>query len=222
MSAAGAKNSNVHVIDHPLAQAILTDLRFKDTGQIAFRKGLVKIGRLTAYEIIRSFPTKETYVETPLKVKARGVKVPDMEHVVIINILRAAMSLVEGLLKSFPQARQGVLAVQRVEEKEGIENIKAIKYFVKIPKFNSEDTVIIADPMLATGSTILEAIAEVYKVGKPKRLIVSSVISCEYGVEKLVQKYPEVQLYTLAVDPELNNHAYIVPGLGDAGDRSFG
>jgi|YelNatPaOPRAMG01_1025707.scaffolds.fasta_scaffold31685_4 uracil phosphoribosyltransferase len=221
MSAA-TKHANVHVIRHPLAQAILTDLRNKETGQIAFRKGLVKVGRLTAYEIIKSFPVKEVYVETPLKVKAKGVRVPDLDHIVIINVLRAAMSLVEGLLKSFPLARQGVLAVQRIEEKEGIENIKAIKYFVKIPKFNSEDIIIIADPMLATGSTILEAIDEVYKVGKPKRLIVSSVISCEYGVNKLMEKHPEVELYTLAVDPDLNPHAYIVPGLGDAGDRSFG
>jgi uracil phosphoribosyltransferase len=221
MSAA-RKNKNVHIIDHPLAQSILTELRNKDTSQIPFRKGLVKLGRLTAHEIISSFPTKEVYVETPLKVKAKGVVVPDMDHIVIINVLRAATALVEGMLKSFPKARLGVLAVQRVEEKEGIENVKPVKFFVKIPKFSSEDTVIIADPMLATGGTLLTTIAEVYKVGKPKRLILSTVISCDYGVDVVTKKYPKVELYTVAIDHELNTHAYIVPGLGDAGDRSFG
>ena len=219
---ASRKNKHVHVIDHPLAQSILTDLRNKDTTQIPFRKGLVKLGRLMSFEIISSFPTKVVEVETPLKVKAKGVTVPDMEHVVIINVLRAATALVEGMLKSFPHARLGVLAVQRVEEKEGIENVKPVKFFVKIPKFSGQDTVIIADPMLATGGTLLATIAEVYKIGKPKRLLLCTVISCDYGVDKVMKKYPNVELYTLAIDHELNTHAYIVPGLGDAGDRSFG
>jgi uracil phosphoribosyltransferase len=221
MSAA-PKYKNVHIIEHPLAQAILTELRNKDTPQIPFRKGLVKLGRLTAFYIIYSFPTKEVLVETPLQVKAKGVTVPDMEHIVIINVLRAATAFVEGMLKSFPYARLGVLAVQRVEEKEGIENVKPVKFFVKIPKFNSEDTVIIADPMLATGGTLLTTIGEVYKMGKPKRLILTSVISCDYGVQKVMEAYPETELYTVAIDHDLNTHAYIVPGLGDAGDRSFG
>jgi uracil phosphoribosyltransferase len=217
-----ASHKNVHIIDHPLAQSILTDLRNKDTTQIPFRKGLVRLGRLISFYIIYSFPTKQIEVETPMGIKAKGVVVPDMEHIVIINVLRAATALVEGMLKSFPHARLGVLAIQRVEEKEGVENVKPVKYFVKIPKFGPEDTVIVADPMLATGGTLLTTIAEVYKIGKPKRLLLCCVISSDYGVDKVMTAYPDAELYTVAVDHGLNSHAYIVPGLGDAGDRSFG
>ncbi|MEM3267568.1 MAG: uracil phosphoribosyltransferase, partial [Conexivisphaerales archaeon] len=129
---------------------------------------------------------------------------------------------VEGLLKAFPLARQGVMAVQRIEEKEGIENIKAVKYFAKMPVIAQDNTVIIADPMLATGSTIIEAIKEVRKAGSPKRLLVTSIISCEYGIKRVLEYDRKIELFTLAVDKELNSKGYIVPGLGDAGDRSFG
>ncbi len=212
----------IHVIDHPLAQSILTSLRDKNTDQITFRKGVVKVGRLMGYEIIRSMTHEEVIVETPLGVKARGIRIPDLDSIVIVNILRAAMPLVEGLLKAFPLARQGVMAVQRIEEKEGIENIKAVKYFAKMPVIAQDNTVIIADPMLATGSTIIEAIKEVRKAGSPKRLLVTSIISCEYGIKRVLEYDRKIELFTLAVDKELNSKGYIVPGLGDAGDRSFG
>jgi uracil phosphoribosyltransferase len=219
---ASAFAKRIHIIDHPLAQAILTQLRNKETDQITFRKGVVKVGRLMGYEVIRTMPVKRVQVTTPLQVKAPGLTIPDLEHVVIINVLRAAMPLVEGLLKAFPLARQGVMAIQRIESKPGIENIKAVRYFGKVPKVSEKDTVIIADPMLATGSTIIETIKEVQKDGAPKRMIIASVISCDYGINKVMKRYPSVELFTLAIDRELNEHAYIVPGLGDAGDRSFG
>src|SRR5581483_2147005 len=189
----------VHVIEHPLAQAILTQLRDKKTDQITFRKGVVKAGRLMGYEIIRTMPVRKTKVTTPLNVQADGIVIPDLENIVIVNVLRAAMPLVEGLLKAFPLARQGVMAIQRVE-----------------------DTVIVADPMLATGSTLAEVIGEVQNFGRPKRTIITSIISCDYGINRVLKSYPRVEIFTLAVDHKLNEHGYIVPGLGDAGDRSFG
>src|SRR5579875_2575121 len=212
----------VHVIEHPLAQAILTQLRDKKTDQITFRKGVVKAGRLMGYEIIRTMPVRKTKVTTPLNEQADGIVIPDLENIVIVNVLRAAMPLVEGLLKAFPLARQGVMAIQRTEDRPGVENIRAVRYFSKLPKIMPDDTAIIADPMLATGSTILETLKETDKAGKPKRTLIASVISCDYGIERILSSNKEVALYTLAVDHELNERAYIVPGLGDAGDRSFG
>lgn len=212
----------VHVIDHPLAQSILTQLRDKRTDQITFRKGVVKAGRLMGYEIIRTMPVKKVRVTTPLNVQSDGIIIPDLEHIVIVNVLRAAMPLVEGLLKAFPLARQGVMAIQRIEDRPGLQNIRAVRYFGKIPALKAEDTVIVADPMLATGSTLTETIAEVQKVGRPKRTIITSIISCDYGINRVLKTYPFVEIFTLAVDHKLNEHGYIVPGLGDAGDRSFG
>jgi len=145
-----------------------------------------------------------------------------MDHVIIVNVLRAAMPLVEGLLKVFPLARQGVMAIQRTEDRPGVENIRAVRYFNKLPAIHPEDTAIIADPMLATGSTILETLKEIERTGRPKRTLIASVISCDYGIERVFPNSQSVELYTLAVDHELNDKAYIVPGLGDAGDRSFG
>ncbi|MDG6929018.1 MAG: uracil phosphoribosyltransferase [Nitrososphaerota archaeon] len=219
---AGSFAGRVHVIDHPLAQTILTSLRDRRTDQITFRKGMVKVGRLLGYEIIRRMPVNEVQVETPLGTSAKGISIPDLDRIVIVNVLRAAMPLVEGLLKAFPLARQGVMAVQRVEEKEGVENIRAVRYFAKTPVINADDTVIIADPMLATGSTILEVMEEVRKAGSPKKVMITSIISCEYGIARVMSAVPSVELFTLAVDRELNSRGYIVPGLGDAGDRSFG
>ncbi len=212
----------VRVVEHPLAQAVLTVLRDKDTDQILFRKGLVKLGRLIGYELIKDMPTEEVLVETPLNVKAKGIRIPQMNHIVIINVLRAATALVEGLLKALPSARQGVVVAKRFEDKPGIENIWAETYYTKIPEIKPEDYVIIADPMLATGSTLLKVLDEVYKAGRPKKVIVVSVISAPYGLNRVLSAFPDVIIYTVAVDPELNEHGYIVPGLGDAGDRAFG
>ncbi len=215
-------DQRVKIIEHPLAKVILTQLRDKNTKQIGFRKGLVKLGRLIGYELMKTMNLEEFEVETPLGMKAKGFKIPDLDHIIIINVLRAATPLVEGLLKALPDARQGIVAIKRVEEKPGIENITVQKFYVKIPTINNDDIVIIADPMLATGSTISAVISEVLSTGNPKRLIVVSVISTEYGINKILKMYPSVEIVTVAIDPGLNDHGYILPGLGDAGDRAFG
>jgi uracil phosphoribosyltransferase len=214
----------VVVVDHPLAQDILTTLRDRNTRQIEFRKGLVRLGRLIGYEIIRSFETYEVEVETPLGVKARGVRVKDMDKVIIVQILRAAMPMVEGLLKAFPAARIGVISARRVEDTHvpgSLEFQVDVDYY-RIPEIRSDDTLIVVDPMLATGSTILSALSIAYRHGKPRRTITVHVIGTRYAIDRVMAKYPEVDIYLVAIDPMLNERGFIVPGLGDAGDRAYG
>ncbi len=214
----------VKIVTHPLAQAVLTELRDKRTGQVEFRKGLVRIGRLVAYRITEDLDTEEVWVETPLGVKAKGIRIPDIDRIVIVQILRASMPFVEGMLKVFPAARMGVISARRVEEK-GMSDDKKFEIevrYIKLPKITSNDIVVIADPMFATGSTALRAIDIVKKHGNPKRIILATIISTRIAIERALQADPRVVIYTVAIDPKLNEKGYIVPGLGDAGDRAFG
>lgn len=220
-----SSDKRVRFVTHPLAKAILTTLRDRNTKQIEFRRGLVRLGIFLAYRIVEDFPTEEAMVETPLGVKAKGVRIPDLDRVVIVQVLRASMPLVEGMIKIIPGARQGVVSARRVEELGMSEdrwfNIE-IKY-VKFPKINSDDNLIIADPMFATGSTAISVMDELLKRGaKPKRIILANVISTELAIKRFLNAYPNALVYTIDVDPELNEKGYIVPGLGDAGDRAFG
>ncbi len=212
------------LLSSPLSLHILTQIRNKDTDQINFRKGLVRLGRLIGYEIANTMDYEIIEVETPLGVKTKGVRIYDLENVIIINILRAATPLVEGLLKAFPAARQGVVTARR-KEFEGKEPPKEMEveiFYDKIPEIRrSVDNVIISDPMVATASTMLKVLEKVAKK-EPKRIYIASVIASEYGVKRILELYPQVYFFTISIDPELNNKGYIVPGLGDAGDRSFG
>lgn len=205
------------MVKHPLAQRELTILRDKSTGGIAFRKGLVRLGRYLGYEIIGDMGTKDKEVETPLRV-ARGIEIPDLEHVVVINVLRAAIPLVEGLIKSFPSARVGIISAYR----EGPPDFKIRVDYVRLPSIKKEDTVIIADPMLATGHTMGRILEEVLNSSRPKRVIAATVVCYELAVRSIQRKYPPINIYTVAMDPELDENGYILPGLGDAGDRAFG
>ncbi|MFP3399055.1 uracil phosphoribosyltransferase [Acidianus sp.] len=212
------------LLSSPLSLHILTQIRNKDTDQINFRKGLVRLGRLIGYEIANTMDYEIIEVETPLGVKTKGVRIYDLENVIIINILRAATPLVEGLLKAFPAARQGVVTARR-KEFEGKEPPKEMEveiFYEKIPKIRKGiDNVIISDPMVATASTMLKVLEKVEKE-EPKRIYIASVIASKYGVKRILELYPQVYFFTISIDPELNNKGYIVPGLGDAGDRSFG
>lgn len=216
--------SNVKVVEHPLAQEILTTLRDKNTGQIAFRKGLVKLGRYMGYEIAKTMNYRIVEVETPTGSIAKGVQITDAQNVMIVNVLRAAVPFVEGLLKVFPAARQSVMSAKRIEE--GIAapnyNFRIERSYSKISKIFENDTLIIADPMLASGSTLLSVIEQVLGVSNPKRVIVVSVISAPLGIQRILDKYPTIEIFTASIDDGLNEHGYILPGLGDAGDRAFG
>jgi uracil phosphoribosyltransferase len=207
----------VTVVDHPMAKEQLTLARDRRTNQIAFRKAIYRLGRIMAYEFLRTIETQEERVETPLG-RAEGARVKGKDKIVIILVLRAAIPFVEGMYKNFPMARTGVISAWRG---------KAPKFqvelnYMKIPKIERDDIVVIADPMLATGHTLVEVARKVLKLGRPKRLAFFSVIATRQGIDHVAKSFPRAEFYTCAVDPELDDHGYIVPGLGDAGDRSFG
>ncbi len=203
--------------DSPFLMEILTELRNKHTGAIEFRKGLVKLGRYMGYELTKTMEFEKVEIETPLE-KTEGIIAKDRKNVVIVTVLRAAIPLMEGLIKVFEHARVGIVSASRG---------KAPKFeiemnYIKIPEIKPEDTVIIADPMIATGSTLLKVIEEVRKYGTPKRLIVLGVLAAPEGISRIKGAYPEVEVFVTKIDRELNDHGYILPGLGDAGDRAFG
>jgi uracil phosphoribosyltransferase len=218
------KYLNVKLVDHPLTRVTLTTLRDKKTSQATFRMGLVQLGHLMGIEIAGTLEYTEIEVETPLGIKAGGISLADAQNVVIVNILRAAMPFVEGLLKALPAARQSVVGAKRIEE--GIAapgyNFRIEMYYSKISRIYPRDTLIIADPMLASGCTIMAVLDEIMVKYSPKRVVVASVIAAPLGVERIIEKYPEIEIFTVAVDEGLDEHGYIVPGLGDAGDRAFG
>ena len=217
----------VNVVSHPYAQAILTLLRDKRISQIEFRKGLVRLGRVLGLEIVREFETEECEVETPLGVKSRGIRIKDLDNVVIVTVLRAAWPLTEGLVKIFFNARQGVVVARRVEEK-GMRDygFEVEVAYVKVPAISSSSVVIVSDVMVATGSTVDRVLRELVARGRAKRYFLASVIITPIAVRRLTKTAEELGIdltvYSISVDPEVNESGYIVPGLGDAGDRAFG
>lgn len=215
---------NAHVIDHTLAKHVLSEIRSKETDQVAFRKGLVDLGRLCGFEIIDGMmDTEYVSITTPLS-GATGEVVKGLGDVVIVNVLRAATPFVEGLVKAFPQARQGVISAGRDEAagmNEDGEFPISVDY-VKLPDINEDDTVIVADPMLATGSTMVAVLDKVLANGKPERLIMLSAVSAPPGLVRVAEEFPSADLLTVSIDERLDDDGYIVPGVGDAGDRAFG
>ncbi len=217
------ERDSASVVTHALAQHVLSDLRSVDTSQVAFRKGLVKLGRLCGYELIDSrFPTETATVQTPLA-ETDGTRVSGLDDVVIVNVLRAATPFVEGLLKAFPTARQGVISASR-DEAAGMSTdgeFPISVQYVKLPEIEPEDTVIVADPMLATGSTMIAVLEEVLGDTTPESCFVLSAVSAPPGLERVDARFSEVELVTVSIDDHLDDDGYIVPGLGDAGDRAF-
>lgn len=217
----------LNIVNRKYAQSILTTLRNKNTSQIDFRKGLVRIGRILGLEIIEDYEIEELVIDTPLINNVKGYRIKDLEQTVIVTILRAAWPLTEGLIKILYSAKQGVIAARRVEEK-GMHDWEfdvEISY-VKIPNITPESIVVISDVMVATGSTIIRALDELLKRGRAKRYYVACVITTPIAIDKLRryadEKEIDLRMYVVSVDPEIDNRGYIVPGLGDAGDRAFG
>ena len=215
---------DAYLITHALATDTLSRLRDVDTEQVAFRKGLVKLGRICGYEIIDgAMETEYVPVETPLA-ETTGERVKGLDDVVIINVLRAATPFVEGLLKAFPRAKQGVISAGRDEEAGMTEDGEfpiTIDY-VKLPEIRPDDTVIVADPMLATGSTMMAVLQELLDgAPEPDQLFVLSAVSAPPGLQRVREAVPGAQLISVSVDDHLDEHGFIVPGLGDAGDRAF-
>lgn len=212
-----------HVITHALARDTLSRLRDVETEQVSFRKGLVKLGRICGYEIIDgSMETEYVEIQTPLET-TMGERVKGLDDVVIVNVLRAATPFVEGLLKAFPRAKQGVISAGRDEEAGMRDGEFPISIdYVKLPEIREEDTVIVADPMLATGSTMCAVLERVLEnAPEPEHLFVLSAVSAPDGLIRVGEAVPEAELLTVSIDDRLDENGFIVPGLGDAGDRAF-
>lgn len=204
----------VHVIDHPLVQHKLTLMRQKDCGTKDFRQLLEEIAMLMAYEVTRSLPLKEIEIETPIcKCKS---KVLDGKKLGIVPILRAGLGMVDGVTALVPAAKVGHIGLYRDPETH-----LPIEYYCKLPPDVGERELIVVDPMLATGGSAEAAITEMKKRGC-KNIKLMVLLAAPEGVERIQKAHPDVDIYCGAVDDHLNEHGYIVPGLGDAGDRIFG
>ena len=208
---------SVTVVEHPMVLEQLTLARDRKTNQVAFRKAIYRLGRYMAYEFLKTMPTQDVAVQTPLG-PAPGRKVRGNDKIVVILVLRAAIPFVEGMYKNFPMARTGVISAWRGSAPRFPIEVN----YAKIPEIRKDDVVVIADPMLATGHTLLEVARRVSKAGKPKRLAFFSVIATRQGINFVAKEFPRAEFYTCAIDPGLDDNGYIVPGLGDAGDRAFG
>ena len=205
---------NVHVIDHPLVQHKLTLMRSKETSTSTFRNLLSEISMLLAYEVCRDMPTTLTDIETPIaKMKAPML---DGKKIVIISILRAGNGILDGMLKILPSARVGHIGLYRDHN-----TLQAVEYFYKVPESMGDRDAIVVDPMLATGNSAVAAISKI-KASGPRSIKFVCLLACPEGVKAFNAAHPDVPVYTAAVDERLNEKSYIVPGLGDAGDRLFG
>ena len=204
----------LHIIDHPLIQHKLTYMRKKETGSKDFRILLDEISMLMGYEVTRDLPLRDYEIETPIT-KMTG-KVISGKKLAVIPILRAGLGMVNGILELVPVAKVGHIGLYRDPDTH-----KPVEYYCRLPTDIGERIVIVVDPMLATGGSASDAITMLKKRGCTNIRLMCLVAAPE-GVEAVQAAHPDVDIYTAALDEKLNEHAYIVPGLGDAGDRLFG
>ena len=206
--------SKVTVIDHPLVQHKLALLRDKETGTKAFRELVGELAMLMGYEVTRDLPLQDVEVETPIT-KAT-FKMLANEKLAVVPILRAGLGMADGMMNLIPHAKMGHIGLYRNPD-----TLMPTGYYCKLPDDIAERDTIIVDPMLATGNSAIEAIRLVKNAGaKTIRLV--CLISAPEGVYAIQKAYPDVDIYVASIDEKLNDHGYIVPGLGDAGDRLFG
>ena len=206
--------SNVHLIDHPLVQHKLTLMRRKDASTNTFRTLLNELSSLMAYEVTRDMPLQDVEVETPLETMTS--KMIDGKKLVFVSILRAGNGILEGMLSVVPGARVGHVGLYRDPE-----TLEPVEYYFKMPQEMEERDIVIVDPMLATGNSAIAAVDRLKQL-KPKSIKFVCLLTCPEGVAALQKAHPDVAIYTAAIDRQLNEHGYILPGLGDAGDRIFG
>ena len=206
--------SKVVVIDHPLVQHKLAHLRDKNTGTKEFRELVEELALLIGYEVTRDLPLEEKDVETPVAVAK--TKVLSGKKLAIVPILRAGLGMVDGMTRLIPAAKVGHIGLYRDPE-----TLQPVAYYCKLPQDIEERDIIIVDPMLATGGSAIAGIDVVKKAGC-KRVRLVCLLGAPEGVEAVQKAHPDVDIYLAAIDSHLNEHGYIVPGLGDAGDRLFG
>ncbi len=206
--------STLHILDHPLIQHKLSLMRQKDTGSKEFRELLEEIAMLMVYEVTRDFPLKEIEIETPIC--SMKTKVLAGRKVGVVPILRAGLGMVDGVLQLIPAARVGHIGLYRDPK-----TLEPVEYYCKLPTDVEERELIVIDPMLATGGSSSAAIGFLKKRGCSHIKLVCLIAAPE-GIERVQKEHPDVDIYVACRDKCLNEHGYIVPGLGDAGDRLFG
>jgi uracil phosphoribosyltransferase len=207
-------SDGVQVIAHPLVQHKLTLMRQKNRSTASFRRLLSEVAMLMAYEVTRDMPTELVEIETPLE-KMRSPMIEGRKTVFVV-IMRAGAGLLDGMLEVVPGARVGHIGIYRDPK-----TLVAIEYYFKMPSGMNERDAIVLDPMLATGNSAVAAVDRL-KETNPRSIRFVSLIAAPEGIANMAQNHPDVPIYTAAIDRELNDHGYIVPGLGDTGDRIFG
>ncbi|MCQ2489274.1 MAG: uracil phosphoribosyltransferase [Clostridia bacterium] len=205
---------NIVITNHPLIQHKLSILRDKNTGNKEFRTLISEIAMLECYEATRDLPLKEIEIETPVAVAKQHDL--DGKKMAIVPILRAGLGMVDGIHALIPSAKVGHIGLYRDPE-----TLQPVEYYNKMPADMEERDVIVLDPMLATGGSAIDAISQIKKLN-PKSIKFMCIISAPEGLKALSEAHPDVDIYAAAMDDHLNEHGYIVPGLGDAGDRIFG
>lgn len=206
--------SQIHIMDHPLIQHKLSLMRDKTTGVKEFREAVGEIASLMCYEATRNLPLKEIEIETPVAVAK--VKVISGKKLAIVPILRAGLGMVDGVLSLMPAAKVGHIGLYRDPD-----SLQPVEYYCKLPNDIADRDVIIVDPMLATGGSATAAVQFLKNYGV-KNIKLMCIIAAPEGIELVQKEHPDVEIFLASVDEKLNEHGYIVPGLGDAGDRIFG
>jgi len=206
--------SELHVMDHPLIRHKIAIMRDKNTGPKEFRELADEVATLMAYEVTRDMPLEDVEIETPI-IKGK-FKMIAGKKMGVVPILRAGLGMLDGVLKLIPAARVGHIGLYRDPE-----TLEAVEYYCKLPTDVKERDLLIVDPMLATGNTAMEAIKFI-KERNPRSIKLMVLVAAPEGVKKIQAAHPDIDIWAGALDEKLNDHAYIVPGLGDAGDRLYG
>jgi len=204
----------IHVIGHPLVQHKLSLMRRKETSTSGFRALVAEVSMLLAYEVTRDLPTQPVPIETPLGLTSAPVL--DGKKIVLVAILRAGTGILDGKLRILPSARVGHIGLYRDPE-----TLAAVEYYFKVPKVMRDRDAIVLDPMLATGNSAVAAVERLKATG-PRSIKFVCLVTCPEGLRHFHARHADVPVYAAAVDSHLDAHGYIVPGLGDAGDRLFG
>ena len=207
-------SKNPMILDHPLVQHKVSHLRDRNTGTKEFKELVSEIATLLCYEATRDLPTEEVEIETPVAIAK--TRVLSGRKLALVPILRAGLGMVDGMLSLLPAAKVGHIGMYRNEE-----TLEPVEYYCKLPSDIAERDVMVLDPMLATGGSAVDAITQIKKRGA-KSIKFLAIIAAPEGLERLHTTHPDVDIYVAALDEKLNENGYIIPGLGDAGDRIFG